>query len=110
MNCGEWTQNLHLDLDTENALTEENVTYSVVYKLARRLTGVDHETVGELHGLRTRGTKLAGDDNLATLGTRLHHEAENTVSGTVDTDYQSTLDSDEPGKTHRRTARPPRSL
>jgi hypothetical protein len=35
---------------------------------------VDHEAVGELHGLGTGGAQLAGDDNLATLGARLHNE------------------------------------
>lgn len=48
------------------------------------LTGVDHETVGELHGLGTSSTELAGHDNLATLGARLHDEAEDTVACTTD--------------------------
>jgi hypothetical protein len=45
---------------------------------------VDHEAVGELHGLGTGGTELAGDDNLATLGAALHDEAEDTIAGTTD--------------------------
>ena len=52
----------------------------VVDEVNSGLTGVDHETVGELHRLGTGSTELARDDNLATLGTRLHNEAEDTVA------------------------------
>jgi hypothetical protein len=45
---------------------------------------VDHEAVGELHGLGTGSTELTGDDNLATLGAGLHDEAEDTIAGTTD--------------------------
>jgi hypothetical protein len=45
---------------------------------------VDHEAVGELHGLGTGGAELAGDDNLAALGARLHDEAQDTIAGTAD--------------------------
>lgn len=48
------------------------------------LARVDHEAVGELHGLGTGGTELAGDDNLATLGAGLHDEAQDTIAGTAD--------------------------
>lgn len=44
------------------------------------LSGVDHETVGELHRLGTGGAQLARDDNLASLGTGLHDEAKDTVA------------------------------
>ena len=54
----------------------------VVDELLSGLTGVDHETVGELHGLGTGSTELARDDNLATLGTRLHDETEDTIAST----------------------------
>jgi hypothetical protein len=40
-------------------------------------------TYSELHGLGTGGTELSGHDNLATLGTRLHDETEDTVAGTT---------------------------
>ena len=69
-----------LDLDTKDTLTEENVTDGVVDKVAVGLTGVDHETVGELHRLCTGSTQLAGNNDLATLGARLHDEAEDTVA------------------------------
>jgi len=73
-----------LDLDTEDTLAEEDVAGGVVNEVLSGLTGVDHEAVGELHGLGTSGAQLAGDDNLATLGTRLHNETEDTVACTTD--------------------------
>ena len=74
---------LHLDLNSEDTLAEENVTDSIVDEVTGGLTGVDHEAVGELHGLGTGSTNLSGNDNLATLGTRLHDETENTIAGTM---------------------------
>jgi hypothetical protein len=41
-------------------------------------------TYSELHGLGTGGAQLARDDNLATLGTRLHDETEDTVACSAD--------------------------
>jgi len=58
------------------------VANSVVNKIASGLTGVDHETVGELHGFGTSGAEFARHDNFATLGTRLHDEAQDTIAGT----------------------------
>jgi hypothetical protein len=46
------------------------------------LTGVDHVSVGELHSLGSGSTKLSRNDNLATLGTGLHDEPEDTVART----------------------------
>lgn len=46
----------------------------------KHLSGVDHESVGELHRLGTGGAQFARDDNLASLGARLHDEAEDTVA------------------------------
>ncbi len=60
------------------------MTNGLVNKVLDGLTGVDHEAVGELHRLGTGSTQLARDDDLATLGTRLHDEAEDTVGGTSD--------------------------
>lgn len=73
-----------LDLDTQDTLAEQDVAGGVVNEVLSGLTGVDHEAVGELHGLGTGGTELAGDDNLATLGAGLHDEAEDTIAGTAD--------------------------
>ena len=70
-----------LDLDTEDTLSEEDVSDGVVDVVTGGLTGVDHESVGELHRLGTGGSQLSGDDDLATLGARLHDESEDTVAG-----------------------------
>lgn len=48
------------------------------------LTGVDHETIGELHGLCTSSTEFTRDDNLATLSTTLHDESKDTIACTSD--------------------------
>jgi hypothetical protein len=42
------------------------------------------QTYSELHGLGTGSTELSGNNNLTTLGTALHDEAEDTVTGTTD--------------------------
>lgn len=73
-----------LDLDTQDTLAEQDVTGGTVDKVLGGLAGVDHEAVGELHGLGTGSTELAGDDDLATLGARLHDEAQDTIAGTTD--------------------------
>lgn len=73
----------HLDLDSKDTLAEENVTNGVVDKVTGGLTGVDHEAVGELHGLGTGSTNLSRNDNFATLSTGLHDETEDTIAGTV---------------------------
>ena len=44
----------------------------------------EQKTYNELHGLGTGGTELARNDNLATLGTRLHDESQDTVASTAD--------------------------
>jgi hypothetical protein len=54
----------------------------VVNEVLGGLTRVNHEAVGELHGLGTGSTELTRDNNLTTLGTRLHDETENTIAGT----------------------------
>ena len=74
---------VHLDLDTKNTLTEHDVPDGVVDEVESGLTGVDHETVGELHGLSAGSTKLARDNNLATLRIRLHNETEDTIASPV---------------------------
>lgn len=55
----------------------------VVNEVAGGLTGVDHETIGELHRFGTGSTKLARDNNLTALGAGLHDETEDTVACTV---------------------------
>ena len=59
------------------------MTHSGVDVMPPGVTGVNHETVCELHGLGTLATQLAGHNNLATLGAGLHNEAEDTIAGSV---------------------------
>jgi hypothetical protein len=74
----------NLDLDTQDSLAQEDVTDSGVNKVLGGLTRVNHESINELHGLGTGTTELARDNDLATLGTRLHDVADNTVAGATD--------------------------
>lgn len=60
------------------------MTGRVVDEVLGRLTGVDHEAIGELHALGTSSAELAGNDNLTALGARLHDEAKHTVAGAAD--------------------------
>ena len=46
-------------------------------------TGGNHETIAELHGLGTLGTKLARHNDLATLSSALHDISDNTVARTA---------------------------
>lgn len=73
-----------LDLDTKDTLSEENVSDGVVDELLSGLTGVDHETISELHGLSSGSSQFTRDNNFTTLGTGLHNESENTVAGSSD--------------------------
>ena len=70
-----------LDLDSQNSLPQQNVPDSLVNEVPGGLTGVDHVSVGELHGLGSGSTELSRDDDLTTLGTSLHDESEDTVTG-----------------------------
>ncbi len=72
----------NLNLQTNDTLAEEDVAHGDVNELAGRITGVDHETIGELHGLGTLGTEFARYHDLTTLGAGLHNEAQNTIAGT----------------------------
>jgi hypothetical protein len=72
-----------LDLDTKDTLAKKDVTNSSLNEVASGLTGVDHETVSELHGLSTSSTELARDNDFAALSTRLHDEAKDTIAGTI---------------------------
>ena len=73
----------HFNLDTKDTLSQHDVPDGVVDEVLSGLTGVDHETVGELHRLGTGSTELARDDNFATLGARLHNETEDTIASTM---------------------------
>ncbi len=73
-----------LDEKTEDTLTEEHVADSAVNEDTVGVSGVDHESVDELHVLGTLSADLSRHDDLDTLGTRLHDEAHDTRAGTAD--------------------------
>ena len=75
-----YTCHAHLNFDTKHTLPKHDVPDGVVDEIDGRLTGVNHEAVGEFHGLRTSSTKLSGNNDLAALCTGLHNEAEDTVA------------------------------
>lgn len=60
------------------------MTNSLLDVVVDWVSGVDHDSVDELHGLSTLATELARDDNFTTLGLGFHDEAENTITGTAD--------------------------
>lgn len=74
----------NLDLNTEHTLLKLDVSGGSVNEISDGLTGVDHETLGELHGLGTGSSKLTRDNDLDTLSARLHNVTDNTVSGSSD--------------------------
>ena len=61
-------------LDSQDALSEENVSAGHVHVLVDGISGVDHQTVNKLHGLGSLSPQLSADNNLAALGSRLHDE------------------------------------
>ncbi|GMR43026.1 hypothetical protein PMAYCL1PPCAC_13221, partial [Pristionchus mayeri] len=73
-----------LDLDTEDSLTELDVSHGLLDVVVHGVSGVDEETVVELHRLGTLSTELSGDDDLASLSVGLHDEAENSIASTTD--------------------------
>merc|ERR1739848_369594 len=77
-----WLENLHLN--TENTLSEEDVSDGGVDVFPGWVTGVDHHTVDKLHSLRSLASDLTTDNDLATSGALLHHESEDTVGGSSD--------------------------
>jgi hypothetical protein len=79
-----------LDLNTKDTLAKKDVANSSLNEVASGLARVDHETISELHRLGTSSTELARDNNLATLGTRLHNETEDTIASTEQSKHIST--------------------
>ena len=57
----------NLDLESDNTLSKHNVSDGGVDVLSDGVTGVDHETVGEFHGLGSLTSQLTRDDDFATL-------------------------------------------
>ena len=57
----------NLDLESDNTLSEHNVSDGGVDVLSDWVTGVDHETVSEFHGLGSLTSQFTRDDDLTTL-------------------------------------------
>ena len=72
------------DLDAEHTLAHEHMADSLLHVDGGHVTSLDHVTLLELHTLRTLGTEFARHDDLTTLGTCLHDEADHRVRGTAD--------------------------
>jgi hypothetical protein len=72
-----------LDLDTQNTLSQQDVSDGLVDKVVGGLTGVDHESVGELHGLCSGGSQFTRDDDFTTLGAGFHNESKDTVTSSA---------------------------
>ena len=70
-----------LDLETEDTLTELDVTDSNVDELSLGLTSGDLVTGSVLLGLGTLTTNLTRDDNFATSGTTASHDGTHDVVG-----------------------------
>ncbi len=79
------------DLDTHDTLSEADVSDSSVHVGDSGLTGVNHVSVSELHGLSSLLSELAGDDDFATLGTLVEHLSDDVHGGGSggDTDEES---------------------
>ena len=71
-------------LDSEDSLSKKHVSASHVNVLIDWISRVDHQTIHELHGLGSLTSELARHHDLASLGSRLHDEAENTVTCSSD--------------------------
>ena len=65
-----------------STLSEEDVTDGSIHIVLDGLTSLDHVTITELHALGTLSTQLTRDDDLATSGSSLHDETEDTIACT----------------------------
>mmetsp|Transcript_112563 Transcript_112563/g.157872 ORF Transcript_112563/g.157872 Transcript_112563/m.157872 type:complete len:210 (-) Transcript_112563:42-671(-) len=72
------------NLDSNNSLAKHDVADGGVNVVADRVTGLDHVSVAELHGLGTLGAELARDNELTALGLVLHDVPQHTIAGTAD--------------------------
>ena len=73
-----------LHLHSEHTLLDEDVADSLIDELLAGITGLNHVSLLELHGISTLLAELSGHNNLASLGTSLQSAANDSVSGTAD--------------------------
>ena len=78
-------------LDTEHSLAEENVANGAVDVVLDGVSGLDHVSFPELHGLGTLATELSGNDDLASRGSGLHDEAEDSVASAANSEASKQL-------------------
>lgn len=76
-----WQHNLYLN--AQHSLSQENVTCGRIDVIMDWITGMDHQTVNELHALRTLATQFTGHNDFATLGSRFHDEPQHSVACTT---------------------------
>ena len=75
---------VNIYLDSKDFLSKKHVSASHVNVLIDWISRVDHQTIHELHGLGSLTSELARDHDLASLGSGLHDEAENSVTRSSD--------------------------
>ena len=80
------------DLDTDDTLTHEHVSYGGISVDLSGMASLDHVTIAELHAIGTLPTKLTGNDDLNTLGRGIHDETDNTVASTTDSEATEELE------------------
>jgi len=85
-------QNLHFN--TNDTLSQENVSNSGVNVRFDWVTGMDHHTVNEFHTLRSLSSDFTGNNNFATSGTLFHDESKDTVGGSSDSETSEKLVSE----------------
>merc|ERR1719333_616007 len=84
----------NFNLDSKDSLSQEDVSASHVNIIVDWVSGVDHQTINELHGLGSLSSQLAADHNLATLSSGLHDETEDTIACSSDSKTSNELVSE----------------
>lgn len=82
-------QNLHFN--TNDTLSQENVSNSGVNVSFDWVTGMDHHTVNEFHALRSLSSDFTGNNDFATSRTLFHDESKDTVGGSSDSETSEKL-------------------
>lgn len=72
-----------LHLHSQHTLLDEDVTHSHIDELLAGVTGLDHVSLLELHGVGTLLTQLSRHNDLAALGSSLQSAADHSVRGTT---------------------------
>ena len=79
------------DLDTQNTLLHQHMANSGVDVRANGVTGLNHVTITELHGLGTLSSDFTRNDDLATTGIGFHDESDNSIASTTDSETSQQL-------------------